>query len=95
MEHRQHGQFSTAVSARNQDKDPYTWSLSQLHLLIQSFLFSFLQQGILTTGPGPTELDDHGSIARFENSQLEVFVVRSVPTCLQQPLSFFFLWISI
>lgn len=31
-------------------------------------------------------LDDHGSIARFENSQLEAFVVHSVPTCLQQLL---------
>lgn len=36
--------------------------------------------------PGPTVLDDHGSIARFENSQLEAFVVHSVPTCLQQLL---------
>lgn len=41
--------------------------------------------------PGPTQLDDHSSTAHFENSQLEAFVVRLMPTCLQQPFFFFFM----
>lgn len=49
MEHWQLWQFSTAVSAHEWDQDSYMSNLSETYLIIQSFLFSLLQQGLLTT----------------------------------------------
>lgn len=89
MEHRQLWQFSTAVSAHDWDQDPYMLSLSETHLIIQSFLFSLLQQGLVTTALAIQSWMMAAARHTLKaGSQLDPFLVHSVLTRLERVLDF-------